>query len=421
MPDGTSVVGVWSLMRHMVVYDCTCTDASAFAQMYGAFYDYTVERCRVDRTQGVWGQMGWFVQFRDNLVSYAHSYHPGIGMRGPNPERNAPFGYNGLDSHRIRVTKSGALQYPDRKMPLFADEVVGRPFPSTLAHVQRGNVLRYGQRIVVQPWAGDAPPGPRPGGGLFRDVVIDRNTVEHSAVGVQLGPNVAGAVLSRNIFRDVARPVWLAAPAAVLDLGGGDGGEPLFAGGDLAGWVEEQHGFFKKKNPDVRTWSVRDGVVACDGSHGNCGFLRYEKKLSDFTLRLEYRMSKDCNSGVCVRVPTPYSGDPDETLPSKAGYEVQILDDAGAGPSLTASGALYNAVAPEAVAARPAGEWNELEVACRGPRLRVTLNGEVVQDVDQTALGAIRDRPKAGYLMLQNHGHAVEFRNLRLRDEAVKK
>ena len=163
VPDETSVVGVWSLMRHMVVYDCRCTDASAFAQMYGAFYDYTVEGCQADRTQGLWGQMGWFVQFRDNRIRYcAAAYHPGIGMRGPNPEQNAPFGYTGLDNHRIRVTKSGALQYPDRKMPLFADEVVGRPIPRTLGFVQRGNVLQYGQRLVVQPWTGDSPPAPRP-------------------------------------------------------------------------------------------------------------------------------------------------------------------------------------------------------------------------------------------------------------------
>ncbi|HEX8912364.1 MAG TPA: hypothetical protein VF796_08380, partial [Humisphaera sp.] len=218
VPDATSVVGVWSLMRHMVVYDCRCTDASAFAQMYGAFYDYTAEANVVDRTQGLWGQMGWFVQFRENRVSYFQSYHPGIGMRGPNPEKNAPFGYTGLDNHRIRVTKSAALQYPDRKMPLYLDEAAGRPVPSTLGFTLRGNTLRYGQRLVVQPWTGDSAPGPRPGGSLFRDVVVDANTVEHSAVGLQIGPNVGGAVLSRNAFTDVARPTWLARPQDVLDL-----------------------------------------------------------------------------------------------------------------------------------------------------------------------------------------------------------
>jgi hypothetical protein len=422
VPDATSTVGVWSLMRHMIVYDTRCTDASAFAQLYGAFYDYTVEGCRADRTQGLWGQMGWFVQFRDNLIQYAHAYHPGIGMRGPNPEKNTPFGYTGLDTHRLRITKTAALQYPDHKLntPFFADEALGRPVPTVLGHIQRGNVLRYNQRLVVQPWTGDAPPAARAGGDLFRDVIIDGNTVEHGAVGVMVGPNAGGVVLSRNTFRDVAKPVWLAAPAKAVTLAAADEGERLFASGDLTGWVEEQHSFFKKAHPDAaKTWTLKDGVVSCDGSLGNCGFLRYDRKLTDFTLRLEYRMPKGCNSGVCVRVPAPYNGLPDETLPSKTGYEVQIQDDAGTPASLTSSGALYNAVAPEINAARPAGEWNELEVICRGPRLRVTLNGRVVQDVDQTEVAAIRDRKRTGYLMLQNHGHAVEFRNIRLKDESA--
>ncbi len=226
VPDATSVVGIWSLMRQMIVYDCRCADASAFAQMYGAFYDYTVDGCQADRTQGLWGQMGWFVQFRNNRIRYFGSFHPGLGMHGPNPEQNAPFGYTGLDGYRIRITKSGALQYPDRKMPLFADEAVGRPIPSTLGFVASGNVLQYGQRLSVQGWSGDSPPGPRPGGNYFRDVVMDANTVEHSSVGIQIGPNVGGVLLFRNQFSDVAKPLWLARPEGVLDLGQREAGSP---------------------------------------------------------------------------------------------------------------------------------------------------------------------------------------------------
>ena len=196
-----------------------------------------------------------------------------------------------------------------------------------------------------------------------------------------------------------------------------EGSVRLFATGDLAGWVEEQHNFFRTKNPNVRTWSVRDGVVTCDGSTGNCGFLRYDKKLSDFVLRLEYRMAKNCNSGVCLRTPVPYDGQPDKTLPSQVGYEFQILDDSGAAASKTCTGSFYGIVAPRANAARPAGGWNTLEIVCRGPKIRATLNGQVVQDVDQTQIDAIRNRPHSGYIALQNHGGNIEFRNLWLKEE----
>lgn len=190
----------------------------------------------------------------------------------------------------------------------------------------------------------------------------------------------------------------------------------LFATDELTGWVEEQHNFFKKKRPNVTSWSVKDGVVSCDGSVGNCGFLRYDKKLSDFTLTLEFRFKKGCNSGVCFRNRVPYDGRPDETLPSRTGFELQILDDAGKEPSKTSTGSFYGLLAPRVNAARPAGEWNTLEIACHGSKIRVTLNGQLVQDVDQDTVDEIKNRPRAGYVSLQNHGHSAEFRNLRLRE-----
>jgi len=71
---------------------------------------------------------------------------------------------------------------------------------------------------VMQPWVGDSPPGPRPGGALFRDVIIEGNSVAHSAVGIQLGPNVGGVVLKHNTFAEVAQPVALAASNNVMRL-----------------------------------------------------------------------------------------------------------------------------------------------------------------------------------------------------------
>lgn len=210
-PDATSSIGIWSLMRHMIVFECEAWDTSAFAQLYGSFYDYIVDSCRVERTQGIWGQMGWFVQFRHNTVSFANSYHPGIGMRGMNPEKNAPFGYTGLESARLRITKAQAYQYPNQKLPVFADDVLPTPPPSTLGLILRGNTLRYNQRLVVQPWSSAQPPGPRPPA-RFRDVVVDGNRVEHGSVGIQIGPDVSGAVLGQNRFEDVAQPVVEAVP-----------------------------------------------------------------------------------------------------------------------------------------------------------------------------------------------------------------
>jgi hypothetical protein len=67
-------------------------------------------------------------------------------------------------------------------------------------------------------------------------------------------------------------------------------------------------------------------------------------------------------------------------------------------------------------AAKPAPEWNTLEVECVGPRIRIKLNGKEVIDVDQTTIASIKDKPLKGYLCLQNHGSRVYFKNVRVRE-----
>jgi hypothetical protein len=112
----------------------------------------------------------------------------------------------------------------------------------------------------------------------------------------------------------------------------------------------------------------------------------------------------------------PYTTLKPNTLPSNLGYEFQIMDDAGQPASDKGTGSFYNQLAPRVNAAKPAGEWNSLEIECRGPKIRATLNGQVVQDIDHTAVPALAKRPECGYLSLQNHGHDVEFRRIRLKE-----
>ena len=48
-------------------------------------------------------------------------------------------------------------------------------------------------------------------------------------------------------------------------------------------------------------------------------------------------------------------------------------------------------------------------------KIRITLNGQVIQDVDQSTIDEIKGKPLAGYLCLQNHGKFIEFRKLRVK------
>jgi hypothetical protein len=191
-----------------------------------------------------------------------------------------------------------------------------------------------------------------------------------------------------------------------------DGFVDIFNGKDLSGWVVEERDGGQQGQSDNPIWQAADGLLVCRG--GDFGFLRYDKKLTDFIVHVEYRMSPGCNSGLGIRS-VEFTG-PRRTRPSFAGYEMQICDDAGKEPTNRSSGSLYRYVAPHVNASKPAGEWNTVEIKCRGTRIRITLNGQVIHDLDQTTIERIKDKPLSGYFSVQDHGRRIEFRNIRLKE-----
>lgn len=186
------------------------------------------------------------------------------------------------------------------------------------------------------------------------------------------------------------------------------GFKPLFNGKSLDGWIAEGFREYSSGGVTKQVWSVRDGLLICDGK--GFGFLRYDRELDDGILHVEFKMGKGCNSGVGIRG-VKFTG-PLHTRPSFAGYEIQIFDDAGQPPSTKGTGSLYRYVAPTSNPVKPADEWNAMEIECRGARIKVTLNGQVIQDVDQSTIAALKEKPTKGYISLQNHGRYVEFRNV---------
>ena len=178
-----------------------------------------------------------------------------------------------------------------------------------------------------------------------------------------------------------------------------EGFRPLFDGRTLAGWDVVRDTW--------ESWEMQDGMVVCNGA--GRGWIRTERMYRDFLLRLEFAISPQGNSGVFLRSLT-------EGRPAYNGMEVQILDDHGAPPTTTCTGALYDAIAPAKNVMRPAWEWNELEASCLSTRVRLVLNGEHIVDVDLDEHEATRGRPREGYIGLQNHHSAVRFRRVRVRE-----
>ncbi len=189
----------------------------------------------------------------------------------------------------------------------------------------------------------------------------------------------------------------------------------LFNGKDLTGWVAEGVSEFTQDGKTEPIWTVRDEMLVCRGS--GFGFLRYERsEFDNFALRLDFRMAPGCNSGIGIRTGPFDPARSRATRPSFYSYEIQLFDDAGKPSTPTSSGSLYRYVAPRRNAMRPAGEWNQIEIECIGPKIKVTLNGELIHDLDQQTVEALRDKPLKGHVCLQNHGGNIEFRSIQVRE-----
>src|SRR5437660_12268509 len=200
-----------------------------------------------------------------------------------------------------------------------------------------------------------------------------------------------------------------------------DEARELFNGKDLDGWVVEERPYKDKSGKNTPNWSVREGVLTCAGK--TFGFLRYEKQeFGDFALHVECRLSPRSNSGIGIRT-VPYDPKKDKgTRPSYHSYEIQVQDDEGKPPDKNSTGSLYRYVAPTANPIKRAPAWNTLDVECIGPRIRITVNGQEVLNVDQSTIATIKDKPLKGYVCLQSHTpqkgveSKIEFRNVRIRE-----
>jgi len=189
----------------------------------------------------------------------------------------------------------------------------------------------------------------------------------------------------------------------------------LFNGKDLDGWVAAGVKEFVKDGRTLPVWSVKNGNLVCTGK--GFGFLRYDRRtFADFVFHVEFRMAPGCNSGLGIRTRSFDLARSRATRPSFYGYEIQLFDDAGKPPTVHTSGSLYRYVAPRKNAILPAGQWNSIDIECAGPRIKVTLNGELIVDLDQQTIPELRQKPLQGCVCLQNHGGNIEFRSLRIRE-----
>ena len=201
--------------------------------------------------------------------------------------------------------------------------------------------------------------------------------------------------------------------------------EVLFDGSNLDKW----HAY----NGQAPTqWKIVDDALVFTPAENREGTenLVTNEKYTSFVLTLDWMISEGGNSGIMWAV----EENPEYHEPYYTGPEIQILDDerhpdAKAGTTHR-SGALYDMIAAPEGVVNPAGEWNSYEITIDYTNNEgiIVMNGEEVVTFPvkgEEWKGMVGDskfadweacgKAETGLLALQDHGHQVSFKNIKIK------
>ena len=184
----------------------------------------------------------------------------------------------------------------------------------------------------------------------------------------------------------------------------------LFDGLSLDPWT--------KTNGQPAKWKLVNGAMETVQGHGD--IITKEKFAGSFRLHVEFRVPYEPgkkgqgrgNSGVYVQ----------------GRYEVQVLESYGLKPTPTDCAGIYEVAAPTANVCKAPTVWQSYDITFTAPafeggkktapaRMTVLHNGVKVHDdvkipVDNTRSGLGGDPSTPGPILLQDHGHPVQYRNV---------
>lgn len=224
----------------------------------------------------------------------------------------------------------------------------------------------------------------------------------------------------------------------------------LFNGKDLTGWTPKIRGCEAGDN-FKDTYRVVDGVLKVDYSNyekwdNRFGHLFYEKKFSNYRLKLEYRFigeqAKDGpgwafrNSGIMIHSESPKTMELEQDFP--ASLEVQLLGGSGKGERSTGNLCTPGThvvmddklITTHCINSKSktfnGDQWVTIEVEVHGNgTIKHLINGEEVISYSKPQLGGEPHSDELikvagdkmlseGYICLQSESHPVEFRKIEI-------
>ncbi len=223
--------------------------------------------------------------------------------------------------------------------------------------------------------------------------------------------------------RETAPPAHNTLTAAEREAGW----QLLFDGETTDGW----RGYNAEHFPE-RGWEVRDGslVVVKSGTEedGLGGAIVTTESFDSFELTLDFKVTPVANSGILYRV----IEEPDSAMWHNA-PEFQVLDDSAYVAMGTMdmhthlTGDNYDLHASRVSASAAVGEWNTARIVVDGNHVEHWLNGQLTVEYEllspewealvaksKFAVYEQYGRAPSGPIGLQDHGHEVWYRNLKI-------
>lgn len=197
-------------------------------------------------------------------------------------------------------------------------------------------------------------------------------------------------------------------------------------------WIHATEVSLTPDKPTRLKATMDDGPIWVNGETGRLPDLVTKQSFKDVEVHVEFLLASRSNSGIKFH----------------AVYEIQLRDTAGNKGKLTGDdcGGVYpraedkpryhhidDGIPPKMNAAKPAGEWQTLDVIFRSPRfndtgektenakiIKAVLNGRVVHENQElrtpTGSNWVKKEVPTGPFMLQADHGPVAFRNVRIRE-----
>ena len=231
---------------------------------------------------------------------------------------------------------------------------------------------------------------------------------------------------------ELTAEVVAAAPNTLTELEKNDGWILMFDGESTNGW----RGYGKDGFPE-KGWSIEDGSIKCSnfgkGEAGFGGDIIFDQQFTNFHFKVDWMIEEGGNSGIFI-----LGEESDEHKIWYTAPEYQILDNnskhidnkLGVDGNRRA-GSLYDMIASDPALFKGPMEWHSADIICYEGIVVFKLDGTTTMEfhlwtdewndmVAKSKFPGINpdfaDVSKTGYIGLQDHGHAVWFRNLKIQE-----